>query len=553
MAWLHAAVLRDGGFLGAPRSDVLRAVWGLDLPIAALPDPVLWTDYVGFPAGAKVVLLPFLSTHLGSPLTVFFGPALGYTLWILVLLWATGVATAWMTERWAESGAAGLLAGTWIVLQPMLFAAVTDGTAEFVAFWAVPATIAAFHHARTSRPWARAAAVLGVVVALDSPYHAVFLAPFLPFCAWQLPRRYWWDVAGIALVGAALLVGLYYGLPISAPQGGGANAVSLRIWQQWEAGGVPGWDWTLGTGFIPSTLLAGGFALALLRPLRALPWLAVGLLALIWSLGPEDENPRMLARWLGAPGGPLGEVVTWLNTTGAPPVVRFPRRWLVPAALALGAAAGLGLTRVPQERYRYLLALPLAVGAVWVTIGITGYRDHLPHFQVPDYAFARFVREHEGRGAVLFLPRVRGARSHTARQDLPVFAELGKELTSADLLYLQVATRRASVFLPDGLRTIRQRYSFGNELERFLRDLDDLTNPQTTGSPIPPSALNEPERRRAAATSLVVEGLGFVVIDEAIFGADGLARVQEPFAATLVEARHFDDGTGVTVLVVAPP
>jgi hypothetical protein len=50
--------------------------------------------------------------------------------------------------------------------------------------------------------------------------------------------------------------------------------------------------------------------------------------------------------------------------------------------------------------------------------------------------------------------------------------------------------------------------------------------------------------------NLVKKGLGYVIIDEASYGTDGMALARLPFADATTDDRHFDDGTGVTVLVL---
>lgn len=549
--WLHAGLLRDGGILGAPRSDVLRAAWGLSVPARALPDLPFWTDYVGFPVGVKVLFLPFVSSVLGSPLPLLLGPWLGYDVWILGLLWGSGVAVAWLALEWTKSPAAGLLAGTWILAQPMMFVAISDGTAEFVAFWSIPAALAAWHKGKTDLRWARLGAALTVVVALDSPYHAVFLAPFLPLVVWGMPRRQLLEGAAIGAVGALILGGLYYGLPLAAADNANSNAVFLRIWKQWESGGtVRAWDWTLGAGFIPVPLLAGALLLAALRPLRALPWVLLGALMLIWSLGKIPENSALLSQWFGQAGTTFGDVVDFVNTRLVPPVVRFPRRWLVPVAFALGMGAAIGLTRLPKEWMRLVVAVPASAFALYWAAKVTGYRDGLPRYDPPAPAFVAFVRDHPTDGATLALPRVRAAKTSHMRDDLPVFASLSRDLASADQVFLQIATGRATAYAPQGMRTVTARYGYGESLGRLLHDLDDLANPGMVGAPIPPSATQEPARRATAASALVDAGLGFVIIDEALYGPEGLEYAAAPFAGRLIERRHFDDGTGVTVLVV---
>lgn len=555
VVWVHLPALQAGGLLGAPGTDVLRAAWGLDLGWQALPAPPFWTDHVGFPVGVKLVTLPFFSGILGAPLRAILGPVLGYNAWMLTLLWASGLATAWLVRELTQSGAAGLLAGAVMVVQPMIFVALTDGTPEFVALWSVPAALAAVHKGRHDPRWALAGGVLLGVVALDSPYHAVFTIPFVPIVAWGIDRRSIAAAAAGAAVVGGVLVAMYWGLPLTASEENvEGNAVSLRVWEQWESGELArGWDYTLGAGFIPVYLLGAGALLALLRPVRALPWLLVACACLAWSFSSVPANESYAWQNYGGAASAVMRGVTWFNEHLTPPVVRFPRRWLVPAALGLSVAAGYGLTRIPWEWVRGVAAAGLGLTAAFLCLRLTGYRDHLPHFSPPDPAFAEFVRDDDNDGAVLFVPRVRGAKQATARDALPVFAELSRDIASADLLWLQVACERASVYAPYGLRTIAPRYGYGQELSKFLHDLDDLATPQTVGTPIPGSATMEPERRARAATHLRDEGLGFVVIDEKTLGEEGLALAQLPFAAITKEVRHFDDGTGVTVIVLTPP
>lgn len=550
--WLHAALLRDGGALGAPRTDVLRAVWGLDLAWSALPQLPIWTDHVGFPVGVKVVTLPLVTNSLGAPLRLFLDPVAAYDVWILGVLWLSSVAAAWLGQRVSGSAAAGLFTGAMVLAQPVTFLALTDGTPEFVAFWAVPAALAALHAGKDEPFWAFLGGTLLTVIAMDSPYNAVFAAPFVPLALLGMRRRCWPWLLGPLLWGAGLLAFLYYGLPLKAPDENLAgNAVLLRVWEQWQGGiMVRAWDYTLGVGFMVNAAVLAGLALALPRPVRALPWVLIAVLCFAWSLAAVPDNTTWLAQKWGDQGKSLGEAISWFNTHLVPPVVRFPRRWLLPAALALGVAGALGITRLPWGWARLVVAGGVGGFLVVKATEVTGYRANLPHFDPPHPSFTDFVADHYHDGAVLFVPRVRGARQRTARDELPVFASLGADLASADLLWLGVLCERPTVYAPDGLRTLTYRYRPSEDLGRLLHDLDDLATPQTTGSPIPGSATMEPERRAKAAEAFVRQGLGFVVIDEAIMGEEGTRLAKLPFEGVLLEERHFDDGTGVTVLVV---
>lgn len=567
VVWYAWPALTSGGLLGAPQTDIIRAVWGLDHAWQSVPWPPFWTGRMAFPVGVKIVLLPQFSTVAGSPLVGLFGPVFGFDLWIVGMWAAAGLGSAFLAWRVTGSPAAALLAGVVMVVQPMLFLALSDGTAEFVAWWSVPVALGAVYtsgHLRPSagRPvgspytaqllWALAAGALLGIVAIDSPYHAIFCAPFVPLVfGWKSWRRQGPMV--VTLVASGLVLrGLYYGLPLSAPNDNApGNAVSLRVWQQWETHAmVRDWDYTLGTGFIPWHVLAGLLACAALRPIRALPWVLVGLLALVWGLNTHPENTPMLKAWLGPSGANLGGWISWFNAHAAPPVIRFPRRWLVPAAQAVAIAAAIGVTRLPKEWMRWLVVVPICVATVQHTEALTRFRANLPRFTPPAPAFATFIADSEEGGAVMFLPRLRGARQAAGRTELPVFAEISRDISSADQLWLQVLCARGSTYWPDGLRTVVRRNAFDKETDRVLHALDDMANPQTTGAPIPPSSTEEPERRARAAASLVERGLSFVAVDEKTYAQRGLELVRSSFAGVTLEERHFDDGTGVTVLVL---
>ncbi len=563
VAWFGWPALGSGAVLGGPGTDVLRAVWGLDHSWESLPGAPFWTGRMAFPVGAKIVILPQLSAMIGAPLVPLLGPVLAYNAWILGVWAAAGVGSAFLAWRLTDSPAAALLAGVGLTVQPMLFLALSDGTAEFVAWWTVPVALAALHEAgrvdqvdrRVQLRWAAGAGLLLGAVAVDSPYHVVFCAPFVFIVfGWRKWRSQWPTLVALA-AGACVLGGLYYGLPISASDNNApGNAVLLRVWQQWETHDNPRpWDYTLGAGFIPWRVMAALLVCALMRPVRALPWLLVAALGLVWSLHESFDNITMWRTWLGDQGERLGGWIVWFNQHFSPPIVRFPRRWLVPVAQALTIAAALGLTRLPREWMRWVVAVPLCLGVVYHTEALTEFRANLPLSRPPVPVFTSFIAASPEQGAVLFLPRQRGARQAVGRGDLPVFAELSRELASADQLWLQVLTKRGSTFWPEGLRTAVRRSAYDAATDRLLHGLDDAANPQTTGNPIPPSATQEPARRQSAAAALVARGLSFVAIDEAIYLPVGVALIEETFAPLTVASKHFDDGTGVTVLVVKAP
>ncbi len=554
--WIHAPLFASGDLLGAPKTDVLRAVWGFDHQARGFPMP-FWTDRVGFPGGVKLLVLPVVSSLVGAPLHWLLGAVHGYDVWALALVWVTAVSTAWWVHRVSASAAAGWFAGTTMIAQPSTFLALTDGTPEYLAFWSTPLLLGLLHGLREdSRPWqAVAAGCVATVVALDSPYHAVFTAPMALLCCVGVPIRRLLIVAAVSGVGLGIVAAAYYGLPLAGPlENRWQNAVKLTVWWQWEAGRTrTGWDYTYTPAYTPVLTMLACAALATMRVKRTAAWLALAALFLVLSLGAAPENSQALRVWLGAPGSAVGAVIAWFNEHLSPGIIRFPRRWLVPAVLAMSTAAGIGLSRLPREWMRAAVAIPLSVLAVWTALASTQYRANLPHYAPPDPAFAAWVRGAAEGGVALIIPRVRGASRLHQRDELPVFADLGADLSSADLQWIQVLLGRATVNAPNGLFTLTARHAPDEEVAKFLRDLDDLCTPQTVGTPIAPSATQEPERRAAAAKALVDAGLRWVVADEAAYGAEGLALLRAPFSAFTAEDRHFDDGTGVTVLRLTAP
>ncbi len=547
--------LVSGGLLGEAGTDVFRAVWGFDHQARGLPLP-FWTERVGFPAGVKLVILPFVSTLLGAPLHLIFGPWVGYNLWMLALVVAGGVTTAWWVGEASRSPSAGLLAGVAMVTQPSLLLALTDGTPEHVAFWSLPALFAALWQTSRSplRRWPLVAGIFATVVALDSPYHAVFSVPLVLGLLWRCTWRGRGRFVATAAAGVVLVGLLYYKLPLAGPvDNRWDNAAKLSVWAQWDLRRVAtAWDYTYTPAFIPVLSMLAAVGLAVLRPSRSWPWLlaAAGFLGL--ALGGNQENAVVLGDWIPGVGESVGDAVVAVNDALAPSSIRFPRRWLVPAALALWTAAGLGLSRLPAEWMRLFVAVPVASGLVWLTLDRTGYHEAFPKLEVPAPAFATFVHDHELDGAALVLPTVRGASRKHERFELPIFAELDDSIRSADGPFLQVALGRPLVNAPQGLFTLVARSRQADEVARLVQDLNDLCTPQTMGTAIAPSALQEPARRAAAARYLVERGLRFVVLDEALYGSEGLKWARLPFAGHLAEERRFDDGSGVSVFVLQP-
>lgn len=557
---LHHQLLQ-GGLLGAEQSDTIRGIWGLDHQARALPLP-FWSDRVGFPEGVKLLILPFASSLLAAPLVWLFGAGTAWNLWMLALLWASGFTTGLFARQLTGRPASGMLAGCMVIGSPMLWLALTDGTPENVAFWALPAFLLALWRALADGGWrwGLLAGLLATVTAADSPYHAVFALMLAPICLLALRRpaddsrpQALGAMLGTCALGAGLLLFLYLGLPLDeAPESSRVgNAVQMRAWMQWEEGRIQRpWEWTLVPNFIPAWTLVGCLALALISPMRAAPWIMMAAAMLMLSLGPGQENPSILGRVFGS--WAVAPLQAWAGLLDAhpPPVVRFLRRFLVPAAFCLGIAAELGLAR--WRRLSWLSA-PLGLLVVLLAAQKTGYANHLPRLQPPHLASCDFVADHHHDGAILVLPRVRAAHRLEQRDELPVFARLGASVQSAAELYVQVRCERPAMNMPVGMLTMVPRLGRAEETSILLRDLDDLTLPQTVGRSIPPSALQDPQRTRATVAWLVDQGLSFVVVDEEMYGPEGLGLLREHFfVERLQEERSFDDGAGVTVFVLGP-
>ncbi|NOY26814.1 MAG: hypothetical protein GXP62_13155 [Oligoflexia bacterium] len=555
-----AAGLHSGVILGAEQSDVVRGVWGLDHQARGLPLP-MWTDRIGFPEGVKIIVLPFVSSLLAAPAVFLLGAAQAYNLWILALLWLAGWASGALARELTGRPLSGWLTGCVVISSPMLWLAITDGTPENVAFWGVPALLMALWRALrdADRRAALAAGILALVVAADSPYHAVFALMLSPLCLAAL-RRPLADRRGpvaiilaTSAIGALILALLYLGLPVgAAPESSTVgNAIQLRAWLQWEQGATQRpWDWTLVPNFIPLLVMAGCTALALLSPLRALPWLLLAAIMLLLGLGPGHENPVLLGKLVG--DWAVAPATAWADFLGTHPlpVVRFLRRFLVPVGLCLGVAADLGLGRYrPLQILSPVLGLA-AVGVVWAK---TSYPDNLPLTRPPRTAACAFVASNKADGAMLILPQVRAARRLHQRDELPVYAHLGASIRSADSLWLQVDCKRPSVNKPTGLITMEDRIGRSDELRTLFRDLDDITKPQTLGDPLPPSVTARPDSTATAVDWLIDQGLRYVLVDEALYGDKGMELLRTFFfVGHLADERHFDDGSGITVLVLEP-
>jgi len=601
--WLVAPALLGGEYAlpgtGSQDSDVIRGAWSLGQAAWGLPDPI-WTTRAFFPVGIKVVPLPFGSGLLLAPLQLAFGSLHAYDLSVMLLVAAAGWCTAWLGREISGSWGLGAVAGGALLAQPMLMHSIGDGTPEHLALWSLPAVLAAaWRTQRTgSLRWAAGTGALLLVLLLDSPYMAVYglvLAPFFltgaltlrpPGATTWLQRLRPMAACGVCALPAVLIISLLYRGFTLAPQDFTAeaaavelsgNSVLLRSWWSLEAAPASDHRGNLVPALIPATMLGPFLILALIGLRRSWPWLAAGGLMLALAMGSNPDNAKMLAWWLGEVGGAtgsslgqaVGNTVHSLNMAvlGHAPFsgIRFPRRWLVPAALMLSLAGSIGLGTLLRQTLRFPALrslgvqrrLPLeltgiAAGLVLATALLAGqpYLKPRQTTTFPTLAFADWIEDQPGSGAVLTLPTVRPGKPNTHRWELPVYANISDNLRSADELYFQLVHRRPIYGYPAFFTTVANT-GLDPAAQRLVRDSNDMALPGVTGAQPPTSAYQPDDQgERAAGRAWLLErGLRFVVIDLSVYKGPWLAHLLS-FYEPLANTQRFEDGDGVMVLEI---
>ena len=579
----------DTQLLGDPETDAIRGMWGLDHVRRSLvpPDTPLWSGEVNFPHGVLAIILPLGTTLFLAPLNALFGPVAGYNLAIATMLWAAGLATAVVARQASGSWGAGLVAGAGFAAQPMLLFAVADGTPEHVAVWGIPAFLATLAHAlkRRSAASGAAAGAMAVWAALDGPYNAVFAmvlgAVLVPVALWRAlssERRAeglgatFAGMAVVALAGGAVLAALYANFDLTATDPTDTarllqmNAADLHSWWQFDFGPDAVRDPSLAPTLIPTTVLVACLVLSLGGLRRSGAWLLAGTLALVLAFGWNAYLPKELAQWLRGFGLWVGNWVLTINVRAyqLPGLdgIRFPRRFLVPAALGFLVAGSVGLGALMRRLERLgrggvaasrALAMGLAASVVLAGVYSGRLQTSLPMQPLPALASTTWLADQPDAGAVLTLPQTRAAPRSGKRADLQVFANLGDGLSSADTQYLQVRHGRPVMGCPSLKTLVPMRLNI--DIQALTRNWDDLAHPMVTGNPIPRSAYDETSepRRQATIEWLRRQGLRYVVVDMAVYEGEGftlLARQLEPHT----EAIHrFDDGSGVAIIALSAP
>jgi hypothetical protein len=580
--WLFHPMLAEsaGIVLGDPRTDAIRGAWGFDhLGTSVLGGQSPWsTDRLNFPAGVQLMVLPLASGLMLMPLSVL-EPMTAWNISVMLLVFCSALSLAWLTQVLSGNWAAGFLAGVMLLSQPMIHHAIADGTAEHIALWGIPMFIGAawLALAEQSPKWGIMAGLLSIVVALDSPYHGLYALVIgimvLPF-AIRFVRGREADLARAvgamvvaSMLGIAIVVQLYAVFENGSTQTQDAailqhsNATDMRLWWHHLSLANNIRDPTRPPTIIPTAILSGAMLLCLVGGRRSLPWLVSGTLMLGLSFGLRIETIQHLSAWLGMPGELMGEMAIgfndWFYKLPIAEQLRFPRRWLVPSSMALSVGAGIGLNFLFQTRLRSALAQAAVVavlGATSLTVGIGSSRIHkqFPMHTLPEVEFAEALKNAEGPGAILFLPAVRELEPGATRDSLPVFANLGSELASADDLYLQLLHGRPMVSYPS-LQTLTA-HTQSKDVNRLLRDWSDLSDGKSSGRGIPPSAFDPGAKneRFRGFKELREAGLRWVAVDLNAYDDEGLALLRKQIGNKIAKETQFDEGDGVLLLELRP-
>ena len=133
----------DQTILGDEETDAIKGMWSFDHIRRSIlpPETPIWSSQANYPEGVLALALPWVSAVILSPLGGLFGPIAGFNLSVVMLIWALGMATAWLAHVTTRSWAAGAVAGAVVISQPMLMHAIGDGTPEhipcgpYLCFW----------------------------------------------------------------------------------------------------------------------------------------------------------------------------------------------------------------------------------------------------------------------------------------------------------------------------------------------------------------------------------------------------------------------------------
>jgi hypothetical protein len=301
--------------------------------------------------------------------------------------------------------------------------------------------------------------------------------------------------------------------------------------------------------------------LSLFGKKKSLPWLLCGLLMVGFSFGLEDRTPANLAAWVGQPFGWIGSTAIalnkWVYTLPVVGDIRFPRRWLVPAAMTLSIGAGIGLSRIFSRWIRpvwFQTMIVAVLSTVVVFNGLQTSRLHteFPKHKLPSVEFTQAMHDDATSGGVLLLPAVRSVTAGATRDQLPIFANLHPDLASADDLFLQTQHHHPMVSFPS-LQTLAAREQDPN-VSRLLRDWSDLSHPKTSRRAIPPSAIDPGAQveRSKGLKILRAAGLRWIAVDLGAYEEQGIQHLTNQLGNTISNQQSFDEGDGVLLITIRP-
>lgn len=446
ITWPLAAGLGDRYAGNRPLDIWVHAwnLWWLRQALTVLMTNPFVTHHLFFPDGIDLYLhiLSPLAGLLALPIGLLWGPVAAYNVTVLAGLTLAGLATYWLTRRWAPPLAAAL-AGLAFLASPWVMHQLRVGHLNLMnAGWLPLAILAILRATDSHRTRDRLAGVLALVAAaLIDWQHAVFLAVaglivaierLVTAGAWATARARLIDLllmaGGAGLVVSPLLVASLRQGEVVAPSflakleaervQYSADLLaylmpqllhplwgqSLTAWLIEHPLGAPS-EGRVGLGL--TVLALGGIAFLLRQPGRWL-WLAIGLVGLSLSLGPRLQIAG-IDSGLPGPYSLIDEL----------PLLRFgrtPARFAVLPALAAAILAGLGLAALLARLERRSRVGASEGGAnrprrgPLMAVGLIGLLlfEYLPvpypTTALPSLALAEQVRRLAGERAVLELP-----------------------------------------------------------------------------------------------------------------------------------------------------
>ena len=524
---------------GEAGSDAYRAHWSVWLTGMEWPWPFS-SERINFPEGVDWIPFPAISLWLFGPFSRLLGPDLALPALIgLHSAWA--VIGGWMLVRALGGGlGGGLVAGAVMATQPILGGALRDGTLEVLTAGWMPATLAAMVLAcKGSWRWGVAAGLLYLCCCLESVYQGSFMALAVILALLTIRGRSGLLGAAAAGLTVALGAGLIYlsfrGVidNIQAVMSGAGDDLDvLRRGNGATVAGLvdmartPGaYGWIVGSLYAPPAAWWIAGAAGALLSLRRSWWLALlGAAFTLLAVGHSAVAP-----W---DHSPLGEVV------------RFPRRYMAAAGMAIGACAGLGLTylrRWPKIELLAGVGLAIYLGLWGAHAG--GFVSAYPLVSLPDVAFAEAIAADPEDCAVLLVPLEIPGTPGGQRDEAPVFAELSRDIASSDHLYLQTRLGKSAWYAPS-LLTLHKR---DKASARVAKNLNDLAF-ASAGNPIPASAQVVASEYEAELSWLMGQGLKYVAVDAARYTEEARPWLEDFEATWSVETtRYGEDGTGVVV------